>query len=306
MTRHYRFLLSGLLLCAAAPAHASLPDPVRAVLDAAIAAGSEVEVEAVVRFTKAANPDAGEEIDRIASEYRDARAKEKAEAEEKQKAKLAEATIWQNWKGEGQVGAMQSSGNTDALGLSGGLALARKGIAWDYRFRAQADYQRTNGSTSMERYVVEMEPQYRIDDRGFAYGLGRWESDRTLGYDTRWNASGGLGYKVIDGKAMTLSLKGGPAWRRTEYRSGLSDDELTGLAGLDFGWQLSPSLRLTQVASTLVGERNTSTNSLTALSAKLSGTLSARIAYSAQIDSHPPTGIENVDTQTRFTLVYGF
>ena len=30
------------------------------------------------------------------------------------------------------------------------------------------------------------------------------------------------------------------------------------------------------------------------------------IAYAAQIDTSPPPGIERVDTQTRFTLVYGF
>src|SRR3546814_5120788 len=84
------------------------------------------------------------------------------------------------------------------------------------------------------------------------------------------------------------------------------DDELTGLAGLDFGWQLSPAIKLTQAASTIVGETTTSTSSLTALNAKLSGGLSARIAYSAALDTHPPTGVERFDTMTRFPLVYGF
>ena len=40
-----------------------------------------------------------------------------------------------------------------------------------------------------------------------------------------------------------------------------------------------------------------------ALAAMRAGT---RIAYAAQIDTSPPPGIERVDTQTRFTLVYGF
>ena len=59
-------------------------------------------------------------------------------------------------------------------------------------------------------------------------------------------------------------------------------------------------------ASTIVGERTTTTSSLTALNAKLSGALSARVSYSAELDSHPPAGVENLDTLTRFTLVYGF
>lgn len=283
-----------------------LPDAVRAMIDAAVAGGKEADVDIVAKFAKSTNPEAGEEVERIVADFRAARGRAKEAEAAAAQAKLAQAKIWQNWKGEGQIGGALSSGNTKSAGLSAGVALARKGIDWTHKLRAQADYQRTGGKTSVERYLVELEPQYRIDARGFAYGLGRWEHDRILGYDARWNASAGLGYKLLDGKSVALSLKGGPAWRRTEFLRGATEDELTGFAGLDFGWQMSPTLRLTQVASTVVGEANSSTSSLTALSAKLSGKLSARLAYAAQIDSSPPPGVESVDTQTRFTLVYGF
>lgn len=282
------------------------PDPVRNMLAAAIASGKDADVEAVAQVAKAASPDDAAEIEERLLAYRAERKRLKDEAAAAERARLAAAKFWQNWKGEGQIGASQSSGNTESAGVSAGLALARKGIDWTQRMRAQADYQRTNGQTSVERYLVELEPQYRINDRAFAFGLGRWEHDRILGYDTRWNLSGGLGYKVIDNKKMALSLKGGPAFRQTDFVNGNEDTELTALAGLDFGWQLSPTLRLTQVASTIIGEANGSTSSLTALNAKLTGALSARIAYSAQIDTSPPPGIEKLDTQTRFTLVYGF
>ena len=282
------------------------PDPVRNMLAAAIASGKDADVEAVAQVAKAASPEKAAEIEERLLAYRAERKRIRDEAAAAERARLAAAKFWQNWKGEGQIGASQSSGNTESAGVSAGLALARKGIDWTQRMRAQADYQRTNGQTSVERYLIELEPQYRINDRTFAYGLGRWEHDRILGYDTRWNLSGGLGYKVIDTKKMTLSLKGGPAFRQTDFVGGKEDTELTALAGLDFGWQLSPTLRLTQVASTIIGEANGSTSSLTALNAKLTGALSARIAYSAQIDTSPPPGIESVDTQTRFTLVYGF
>ena len=281
-------------------------DPVRNMLAAAMASGKDADVEAVAKLAKATTPEDAAEIEEQVVAYRAERQRLKDEAAAAARAKLAAAKFWENWKGEGQIGASQSSGNTSSAGLSAGLALARKGIDWTHKLRAQADYQRTNGKTSVERYLAELEPQYRIDERTFAFGLGRWEHDRILGYDTRWNLSGGLGYKVVDNKKMTLSLKGGPAFRQTAFVDGGNDTELTALAGLDFGWQLSPTLRLTQVASTIVGTTNSSTSSQTALNAKLTGALSARIAYSAQIDTSPPPGIESVDTQTRFTLVYGF
>lgn len=282
------------------------PDPVGNMLAAAIATGKDGDVEAVAKLAKATNPDDAAEIEARLIAYRAERKRLKDAAAAAARAKLAQAKFWENWKGEGQIGASQSSGNTKSAGLSAGVALARQGIDWAQKMRAQADYQRTNGETSVERYLVEMEPQYRINARTFAFGFGRWEHDRILGYDTRWSVSGGLGYKLIDNKKMTLSLKGGPAFRQTDFVTGEEDTELTALAGLDFGWQVSPTLRLTQVASTIIGEANGSTSSQTALNAKLTGALSARIAYSAQIDTSPPPGIESVDTQTRFTLVYGF
>lgn len=282
------------------------PDPIGELLAAAIASGKDGDVEAVAKLAKETNPEQAAEIDARVVAYRAEKQRIKDEAAAAARAKLAAAKIWQNWKGEGQIGASLATGNTRSKGLSAGLAMTRKGLEWDYRFRAQADYQRTNGRTSVERFLVEAEPQYKFSDRGFAYGLGRWEQDRILGYDARWNLSAGLGYKVIDTKGLTLSLKGGPTWRQTDFTSGRNESEINALAGLDFGWQLSPTVRLTQVASAIVGERNTTASSLTALNAKLTGALSARVAYSAEIDSNPPPGIEKVDTLTRFTLVYGF
>ncbi len=286
--------------------HPPPPDPIGEILAAAMASGRDADVEAVGQLAKNTRPADADEIEARLAAYRAERQRLKDEAAAAARAKLAAARFWQNWKGEGQIGASQSSGNTKSAGLSAGVALARQGIDWTHKLRAQADYQRTNGRTSVERYVAELEPQYRINERTFAYGLARWEHDRILGYDTRWNLSGGFGYKLLDNKKTTLSLKGGPAFRQTDFVRGGEDTELTALAGLDFGWQISPTLRLTQVASTIIGEANMSTSSLTALNAKLTGALSARVAYSAQIDTSPPPGIESVDTQTRFTLVYGF
>lgn len=282
------------------------PDPVREMLAAAIASQKDGDVEAVGKLAKKATPDKAAEIDALLADYRQKRAEEKRAAAEAERERLANAKIWQNWKGEGQIGASHATGNTKSAGLSLGVALARKGIDWNQRFRAQADYQRTNGRTTIEKYLAEYEPQIKIGDRAFAFGLGRWERDRMQGYSARWNLSGGVGYKLLDDKDLALSVKAGPAWRRTEFLRRPHESELTGLAGLDFGWQLSPTIRLTQTASAIVGERTTTTSSLTALNAKLTGALSARVTYLADYDTNPPAGINNLDTLTRFTLVYGF
>lgn len=284
------------------------PKPTRVLLDAAIASGKDRDVETVGKLAKAASPEDAAEIDQLLADYRARREREKAAAAAAARTKLANAKFWQNWKGEGQIGAMFSSGNTDAAGINLGVALKRQGLNWDQRFLARTDYQRTNGRKSTERYLVEYEPQVRLGERAFVFGLGRWERDFKLGFTARWNTSAGLGYKLFDDKDLSLSVKAGPAWRETVYRPGRGQDEseLTGLGGLDFGWQMSPTVKLTQVASTTVSERNVTAASQTALNAKINGALSARMTYAAEVDSNPPPGVEKLDTQTRFTLVYGF
>lgn len=282
------------------------PDPAMTMLTTAIEGAKESEVESIGKLAKIAYPDQAPTYDMMLIQYRARRAAEKEKEAAEARRKLAEARIWENWKGEGQIGATLASGNNSTTGFSAGLALSRQALDWNVKLRGQTDYNRTNGVTSVNRYLMEGEPQYQLSERAFAYGLGRWEKDPISGYDQRWNISGGLGYNVINDKDLKLSLKGGPAWRQTQFVTGVSDDEITGLAGLDFAWQISPVLRLTQVASTVVGPENSQTSSLTALNAKLTGGLSARIAYSAEIASSPPAGVKNIDTLTRFTLVYGF
>ena len=44
----------------------------------------------------------------------------------------------------------------------------------------------------------------------------------------------------------------------------------------------------------------------TGLEAKVSDGLSTRLSYTVDYDSNPPTGAVSTDTQSRFTLVYGF
>lgn len=282
------------------------PEPARKLLEAAMKGGKDNEVEALGKLAKTAYPAEAETYDAMLARYRTRRIAEKAKAALDARHKLADARLWQNWKGEGQIGANIATGNNDTRGFSAGLALSRQGLDWTAKLRAKTDYQRTDEVTSVERYLLEAEPQYQLSDRAFGYGLARWEKDKILGFDQRLNISGGLGYKLLNEKDLTLSLKGGPAWRQTEFITGLVDKEITGLAGLDFGWQMTPMLKLTQIASTVVGGENSQTSAQTAINAKLSGAFSARVAYSAEIATNPPPGVKSVDTLTRLTLVYGF
>jgi putative salt-induced outer membrane protein len=106
--------------------------------------------------------------------------------------------------------------------------------------------------------------------------------------------------------SFTLDLKAGPTWRRTTLIGEPTTSDLTGLAAIDAAWKIGSGLTLTEDANTLIASDNTSTSSLTALTAKLGAKLSARLSYQITTNSNPAPGFGHTDTLTRMTLVYGF
>jgi putative salt-induced outer membrane protein len=315
----HRFAAAGVaasVFLAPAMASAQLADPVRAMIEAAIATGDKAKVAAVIEAAKATNPDDTKEIAALHRAFLDHQA-ELAKAEKvRQEEEIRSAGLFDRWKGKGELGGFRSTGNSSNVGISGSLALTRNGIDWVHKLRARADYQRSNGTTSREQFVGAYEPRYQINDRLFAYGLAQYERDRLQGFSGRYAVSGGFGYKVVDDKHVKLSLKAGPAYRVTDFVEGETDSRLAGLFGLDFDWHITDGLTFTQdtdaVAETggsavaIVDSRNTSLNLITGLNAKVSERLSTRLSYAIDYNSNPPAGGVKTDTISRFTFVYGF
>ncbi len=298
------------------PTASQLPDPVRAMLDAAVETGNRDKVKAVVDVAKTTNPDAVDEIDGIWRDFQTSQrrlANRRAHREEKA---IRQSGLFDLWSGRGQIGAFQSSGNNDSFGLTASLNLEREGIDWTHKLDASADYRRNNGSTQREQFRLSYEPNYQIDDGFFAYGLAQFERDRLQGFSARYALSGGIGYKLLDTDSVALSAKLGPAVRRSEFTSGGSETRLAALAGLDFDWQLAENLKFTQdtnaVAETggsavlIVDSSNTSLNLVTGLEAGVTDSLTTRLSWTLEYDSNPPPGGVSTDTLSRFTLIYGF
>lgn len=125
-----------------------------------------------------------------------------------------------------------------------------------------------------------------------------------------------VGYPAVRRPDLHLSLKAGPALRRTDYTTGESDTRIAGLLGLDFDWTIVDGVKLTQdtsaVAETggaavaIFDSRNTTLSLVTGLEARITGKLSTRFSYQVDYQSDPPPGTVGTDTLSRVTLVYGF
>ncbi|WP_375289815.1 YdiY family protein [Qipengyuania sp.] len=312
--RAFQVILAALAI--AAPARAAVPEPVRAMIDAAIATGDPAKVAAVVEVAKQTNPDDKGEIDALHQTFLAAKAEEKRVAEEKRIEGIRQAGLFENWSGKGELGGFRSTGNSDNLGFSAALTAKREGIDWTHQVRARADYQSTNGVKTREKYFAAYEPRYQLEDDLFIYGLAQAERDTFQGFDARYALSGGLGYQVVKKPELNLNVKAGPALRLVDYTTGETDTRLAGLIGVDFDWTVADGLKLTQdtnaVAETggsavaIFDSRNTTLSVITGLEARISKKLSSRFSYQVDYQSNPPAGKVETDTLSRITIVYGF
>jgi len=287
-------------------AHAELPAPVRAMIDAAIASGDEDAVRTVIDLARTTNPDDGEELDIILAGYDTEIAAAQAQSAASEEAEIRSAGLFDNWSGQGQLGAFRSTGNASNTGITAGLSLERVGIDWRHKLTGLVDYQENNGVTTREQFLAAYEANYNLSERLFIYGLAQYERDTFQGFSARYSGSGGLGYRVINEDLMQLAVKAGPAYRQTQFVGGASDSSIAGLAALDFDWQIAENLKLTQDASAFVQSSNNTFVSSTGLTAALGGGLSASLSYTLEHDTDPPFGAVQTDTLSRITIIYDF
>ncbi len=300
----------------AAPAAAALPDPVRAMIQAAIATGDPAKVAAVVEAAKTVSPADAAEIDGLQEAFQRGQRELAAARQTQEQQTIRQAGLFERWEGRGQIGASQSSGNSQSAGITVQLDLERVGIGWRHKLRAAIDFQEANDITTREQYFVSYEPRVDVSPRLFAYALGQWDKDEFQGIRNRYAVSGGLGYQVLAGPALQLSVKAGPAWRRTEYSTGSGESRLAALAGIDLDWQIAPALKLTQdselvaegggTATAFFDANNTTVHLVTGLEAGILASLTARLSYDIEYDSNAPGDAASTDTLSRLTIVYAF
>ncbi len=286
------------MLALAAPLSAApVPPDVAAMI--AAAAPDPAALKLVSDIARKAHPGSTAEIDAMVAGI-------EAKVAADQAAKLASQGFLEGWRGEGQAGAFASSGNTSDSGIALGLALKKESRHWRHGIEAIADWQRSDGETSKERFFLGYNGNYKFADRLYAWLLLSAERDRFAGFNSRFAEGVGLGWRAIESKRVTLDLEGGPALRQTSFIDLPNENSLALRLAETLEWRLAPTTSLTQSASAFIEGGNSTLTLATALTARISGALAARAGFELRHETEPPPGREPTDTTTRFTLVYDF
>ena len=287
------------LLAIAASAHA---DPIPAqteILLRAAADKNDATLASTADLAKKAFPKSAKEIDALVKQLHSV-------ATHRHQEKLRHLGLLRGWKGHGQVGASNTSGNTRSTGLAVGLDFSREGLKWTHAFNATFDYERDNGVQTKGRYFASYQSNYRFSDRLYLLGLASWESDRFSGFDSRATETLGFGYSLVRTPAVALSLEGGPALRQTDFVVAGPKNTFAARAAVNYAWAVMPNLKLTENMSYYNENQDGTFTANTAFTVGLIGSLSMQASYLAQYESAPPTLLHRYNSTARTTLVYSF
>jgi putative salt-induced outer membrane protein len=292
-------LLAVPLLLANAGDPQTIPAPIKAMLDAAMASGNEGDVATIVKYARSAAPESADTIAKIAADWRTQRRLASQQ-------KIREANFIQLIKGRAELGAYATTGNSNNIGVTASLELRREAIEWRHKLRLQADYQKSLGVVTREHYLAAYEPNWKFDDRAYMYGAAQFESDRLLGYYERYSVSTGAGYSALKTSSLRLDLELGPAFRHTRFTDATIESNVAARGSLDFDWKMTRGVSLHQNASAYLQSANSTVSSKSALQARVIGPLSAQLSYTLQYESMPPAGRRTTDTTSRAALVVDF
>ena len=157
--------------------------------------------------------------------------------------------LWQKWKGNLSLGYGLVQGSTDASTVTAAVSGTRKvpdisGIP--ERFRTGYNLNVILASTEQQdgfRITTEtastgLRQDYMFSRRGFLFGIVGFDHNEALNLKLRQTYGGGFGYDWIKNSRAELSLLGGTAFTRENFRGQLNRTQVEGLLGEKFRLKL--------------------------------------------------------------------
>ncbi|EGN75246.1 putative salt-induced outer membrane protein [Idiomarina sp. A28L] len=223
------------------------------------------------------------------------------------------------WRATAELGVLLRSGNTDSRSWKGKLDIQRDTEYW--RNRAVFDYylqERKNFEgetvTDADRLFISGQGnrKFNLGSHSSIFLYGSYEDDALNSFEYQSTVAAGYGARVELNESMFTDFEIGPGYAYDKRRNtGETDGSFIVRAAANYDWQISETARFTQLVSTEVGNDNTRSRAVSALTSNLNSRLALRLTLTLthnstvyeQANGRIP---EKLDTETAVTLVYTF
>ena len=212
------------------------------------------------------------------------------------------------WEGSGELGFVNTTGNTETVALNMRLNFVRTGKRWRHRFTGTALNTSEDGHTDNERYTVEIQSDRSLSEKSWLFGSFRWDADKFGSYDPQLSLTAGYGYQLMKSEKHELKGELGAGYRKLEEReSGISSSEAIVRFLLDDSWQVFKTTVWTNRLLIEAGSSNTFTQFNTGLAVSMTDKFAVKLGFEARNNTDiPPGDSEHTDTITSVNLVYNF
>lgn len=212
------------------------------------------------------------------------------------------------WEGTGELGFVNTTGNTESVALNLKLNFVRTTERWRHRFSGTALMTSENGVQDNERYTLEVQSDRSLSEKSWLFGSFRWDADKFGSYDPQMSLTAGYGRQLMKSERHELKGEIGAGYRKLEEReSGDSSSEAIARFLLDDSWQVFKTTLWTNRLLVESGSSNTFTQFNTELTVSMTSKFAIKLGFEARNNSETPPGdSENTDTITSANLVYNF
>lgn len=210
------------------------------------------------------------------------------------------------WYGKAGLGYLAASGNADNFNLNALFDLGYNTQLWDHTLRTRAIGAAADGQSSAERYTLDLKSLREITENDYLFGLIAYQKDRFSGVDQQLSGSVGYGRRVFDTDVHRLNVEAGLGYRKLEFNDGTEDSGAIVRLGGNYTWDFSENAKFEQILAIEAGSDNTSTESISAISATLVENLKLAFSLTIKHNTDVPAANTNTDRFTAISLEYGW
>jgi len=221
-----------------------------------------------------------------------------------------EEAVVLGWTGTGELGFVNTTGNTESTALNAKLNFILQQERWNHRFSGTALMTSEDEIKDNERYTMEVQSNRELSEKSWLFGSFRWDADKFGSYDPQASLTAGYGRQLMKSEKHKLKGEIGAGYKKLEERvSGDSTSEAIARFLLDDSWQVFKTTLWTNRLLVEAGSTNTFTQFNTGLAVSMTEKFAVKLGFEVRHNTDVPIDIDdskNTDTITSVNLVYNF
>lgn len=224
-------------------------------------------------------------------------------------------TFAQGWKGQGEAGLVQASGNTENENANIGLKFSREGQVWTNEFSVALLKASTDNVDSADTLSADYTLKRALSERSNIFFNINYLDDDFDGFTEQLGAAVGYGYKVIDTEPVAWELGAGVGYRDTsellllDNGSRLEGEDLSGATFVirsNYRNQITDNTQFVDSFKAEIGSNNTFIENEAALLVSMNERFALKAGLIIRHNTDPAAGFEETDTISSVSLVYNF